>query len=520
MYRGIKLSRLIILLAAFFLLTLCSGIGTAAEIYVQPGDSIQTAVDNSVSGYVILLKPGTYTENVNVNKDNLVISSESGNPDDTIIVAASSSDHVITLQANNVEISGLGITGAMDSYAGIYLSECNNCVLEYNKILNNGYGVYLLLSKGNTLSSNVISSNGVSGLFVCPRSDNNLVFNNYFNNTVNANIKNGAGNAYNIMKTEGVNIVGGPCLGGNFWAEPDGTGFSETAVDANEDGIADFAYRFADSICSDELPLVSVPEPEKPILSVTGFQIDNTSRNNSTSINEDNSDESTTDVSPEPARNVESEEISETFITDDKEVKFDFERNETCVAYLTFNSKKTVGKTTAVVEMLKANSSLVSEPLSDEVYRYFNIWIGDGEYATPANIENPVVCFKVEKSWLEDKNINWNSIKLNTYSAGEWKELPVNLTGEDNNFLYFTAQPLEFPFFAITGKSEGGIVGGSADSQPSGSDARGFNVENSGTINNANVEIALEKKATAPGFETIYGLSSLLVLFLYRKMKP
>jgi PGF-pre-PGF domain-containing protein len=187
---------------------------------------------------------------------------------------------------------------------------------------------------------------------------------------------------------------------------------------------------------------------------------------------------------------------------------------------LTFNSKKTVGKTTAVVEMLKANSSLVSEPLSDEVYRYFNIWIGDGEYATPANIENPVVCFKVEKSWLEDKNINWNSIKLNTYSAGEWKELPVNLTGEDNNFLYFTAQPLEFPFFAITGKSEGGIVGGSADSQPSGSDARGFNVENSGTINNANVEIALEKKATAPGFETIYGLSSLLVLFLYRKMKP
>ena len=53
-----------ILLAAFFLLTLGSGIGIAAEIYVQPGDSIQTAVDNAVSGDVILLKPGTYTENV------------------------------------------------------------------------------------------------------------------------------------------------------------------------------------------------------------------------------------------------------------------------------------------------------------------------------------------------------------------------------------------------------------------------------------------------------------------------
>jgi PGF-pre-PGF domain-containing protein len=520
MYRGIKLSRSIILLAAFFLLTLGSGIGTAAEIYVQPGDSIQTAVDNAVSGDVILLKPGMYTENVKVNKDNLVISSESGNPDDTIIVAASSSDHVITLQANNVGISGLGITGAMDSYAGIYLSECNNCILEYNKILNNGYGVYLLLSKGNTLSGNVISSNGVCGLFVCPRSDNNLVFNNYFNNTVNVDIKNGTGNAYNIMKTEGVNIVGGPCLGGNFWAEPDGTGFSETAVDADEDGIADSVYRLANSIYSDELPLVSVPKPEKPILSVTDFKIDNTSRSNSTSINEDNSDESTTDISPEPARNVESKEISETFITDDREVKFDFKKKETCVAYLTFNSKKTVGKTTAIVEMLKANSSLVSEPLSDEVYRYFNIWIGDGEYATSANIEEPIVCFKVEKNWIQDKHIEQASIKLNTYSAGKWEQLPVNLTGEDNSFLYFTAQPPEFPFFAVTGQNEGGAVAGSADSQPYGSDAKGFNVENSGAINNANIEMALEKKATAPGFETIYGLSFLLALFLYRKMKP
>ena len=228
----------------------------------------------------------------------------------------------------------------MDNYAGIYLSECNNCILEYNKILNNGYGVYLLLSKGNTLSGNVISSNDVCGLFVCPRSDNNLVFNNYFNNTVNADIKNGTENAYNIMKAEGVNIVGGPYLGGNFWAEPDGTGFSETADDANEDGIADSVYRLANSIYSDELPLVSVPKPEKPILSVTNFEIDNTSRSNYTSVNEDNSDESTTDVSPEPARNVESKEISETFVTDDREVKFDFEKNETCVAYLTFNSKK------------------------------------------------------------------------------------------------------------------------------------------------------------------------------------
>lgn len=523
---GIRLNRLIILLPAFLFLTLSSGIGAAAEIHVQPGDSIQTAVDNAVSGDVILLKPGTYTENIKVNKDNLVISSESGNPADTVITSSSSGDNVITLQANNVKVSGLGITGAIDSYAGIYLSECSNCILENNKILNNGYGAYLLLSKGNTLSDNTISSNSVYGLFVCPRSDNNLVFNNYFNNTVNVEIKNGTGNAYNTMKAEGVNIVGGSCLGGNFWAEPDGTGFSETAVDSDGDGIADSAYRLANSIYSDELPLVSVTRSQHSALSATSFEIDNTSGSSHHSIKENESDEGTKDVSPEPARNVESKEISETFVTDDKEVRFDFEKNATCVVYLTFDSKKTVGKTTTIVEMLKTNSSLVSEPLPGEVYRYFNIWVGDGEYATSDNIENPVLCFKVEKAWIEDKNINKNSIILNRYNAGKWEQLPVSFSAEDDSFLYLTAQTSEFSFFAITGKSnteESLAASSESDSQPgmqSGWGSRDFNTENSGAINNANVEMALEKKATAPGFETIYVISSLLALFLYRKVKP
>ncbi|WP_164888545.1 PGF-pre-PGF domain-containing protein [Methanosarcina sp. MSH10X1] len=519
------MNRLIILLATFLFLILSSGIGNAAEIHVQPEDSIQTAVDNAISGDAILLKPGIYTENVKISKDNLTIISESGNPEDTVIMSRNSSDHVITLQADNVKVSGLGITGAIDSYAGIYLSECNNCILEQNKILNNGYGAYLLLSKGNTLSGNVISSNGVYGLFVCPRSDNNLVFNNYFNNSVNAEIKNGIGNAYNIVKAEGLNIVGGSHLGGNFWAEPDGTGFSETAVDADEDGIADSAYRLTNSIYSDELPLVPAGEPQQPALLASDFEIDSTSESSIRSINEGENDGST-EVSPEPASNVESKEISEAFITNDKEVKFDFEKNETCIAYLTFGSKKTVGKITATVEELKAKSSLVSVPVSGEVYKYFNIGIGNGGYATLDNMDNPVVCFRVEKAWIEDKNINEASITLSRFNAGRWEQLPANLSGEDDSFLYFTAQIPELSFFAITGESKIGEVSAKdleSEQQPysqSGPGAKIFRGENPGAINNTNVEIALEKKATAPGFETVYLIVSMLVLFLYRKMKP
>ncbi|MCC4770074.1 PGF-pre-PGF domain-containing protein [Methanosarcina sp. DH2] len=310
------------LLAVFLILISGSGIVTAAEISVQPGGSIQIAVNNATSGDEIIVKPGTYTENVVINTDSLVVRSESGDPENTIIKARSSGAHALSVQADNVRISGFKITGTKTSYAGIQLSGCNNCIIENNKLSNNGYGIYLLSSRrstvsnnivtnngdygivlasstsstlsgntasnnngrgvhlgtsdGNTLSGNTIASNGISGLYVCPRSDNNLVFNNYLVNIVNAEIKNGTGNSYSTEKTAGENIIGEPYLGGNFWGKPDGSGFSETAPDADGDGIADIAYSFENSIYADSLPLVSITgktiEEPSPVLPVANLE--------------------------------------------------------------------------------------------------------------------------------------------------------------------------------------------------------------------------------------------------------
>jgi PGF-pre-PGF domain-containing protein len=118
--------------------------------------------------------------------------------------------------------------------------------------------------------------------------------------------------------------------------------------------------------------------------------------------------------SPEPQSNVETKEISQAFVTSGNPVKFDFPRNATSVIYVSFDSKKTAGKTTTIVEMLKGKSILVSELPSDEVYKSLNIWVGNSEFATPNNIKNAVVCFKVKKSWIQDKKINQSSITLNT----------------------------------------------------------------------------------------------------------
>ena len=88
--------------------------------------------------------------------------------------------------------------------------------------------------------------------------------------------------------------------------------------------------------------------------------------------------------------------------------------------YVSFDAKKTAGKTTTIAEQLKGKSTLVSGLPEGEVYKYFNIWVGNGGFATSKNIENPVVCFKVEKSWLQDKKIDQASITLNRYNDKKW----------------------------------------------------------------------------------------------------
>ena len=153
---------------------------------------------------------------------------------------------------------------------GIILASSIGNSLSGNTASNNERGLYLGSSDCNTILSNIIQNNNIFGLFVCGKCDKIRFFNNYFNDT-NITIKNGIGNAYNTTKTAGTNIVGGSYIGGNYWAKPDGTGFSQTAVDKDEDGISDSAYvRITGSIYSDFLPLVITSKPPIPVANFWG----------------------------------------------------------------------------------------------------------------------------------------------------------------------------------------------------------------------------------------------------------
>jgi len=91
--------------------------------------------------------------------------------------------------------------------------------------------------------------------------------------------------------------------------------------------------------------------------------------------------------SPEPQSNVDTKELSQVYITSGNPVKFDFKKNVTSVVYINFDSKKTAGKTTTIIEMLKGKSTLVSGLLSDEVYKSSTSPTGSENHLSPLRFQ-------------------------------------------------------------------------------------------------------------------------------------
>lgn len=158
--------------------------------------------------------------------------------------------------------------------------------------------------------------------------------------------------------------------------------------------------------------------------------------------------------SPEPQSNVEIKELAQQFVTNGNRVRFVFSQEVTPVVYVEFDARKSFGKTTTIIEALKGKSVLTPAGPEGDVYRYLNIWVGNGGVATPENIGTPVIGFKVEKSWLEENDILESSIKLWRYNDDVWNLLLPDKVGEDDEYVYFEAETPGFSPFAITGVTQ------------------------------------------------------------------
>ena len=118
---------------------------------------------------------------------------------------------------------------------------------------------------------------------------------------------------------------------------------------------------------------------------------------------------------------------------------------------------------------------------------------------------------------MQDKNVDKASIKLNRYNDKKWSQLPVKQLKEDNKYLYFTAETPGFSFFAITGEAvEKETV---TEKKPETDTSKiGQNKTASETEQGSKSKQETgDKTASIPGFEVVYLIACLLMVFLYKK---
>jgi parallel beta-helix repeat protein len=171
--------------STFSLSAIPSAQADPATIYV-PDDypTIQDAVDNADPSDTIIVRDGTYTENVDVDKGHLTIRSENG-ADYTIVAAVNTNDHVFNVTTDYVNISGFTVERATEGRSsGIYLLGACNCDISNCIASNNNYGIYLCYrSSNNTITNNIASNNDYHGIYLLKSSDNtitnNIASNNY-----------------------------------------------------------------------------------------------------------------------------------------------------------------------------------------------------------------------------------------------------------------------------------------------------------------------------------------------------
>ncbi|NLV27999.1 MAG: PKD domain-containing protein [Methanomicrobiales archaeon] len=263
---------------------------------------IQAAINSASPGSTILVKYGYYPERLTISKP-LTLKGIESDDEQKPIIDSQFTGTPVSITGAGVILDNFSLTGAwsetsirpavavrgndaiitnnwiFENYAGVRFEGINKGTLDNNVIWNStssavygesssyldiinntivwtSDGPALRITSGynSVIRGNVIAENNKAGISLT--GEGITVYDNFLNNTMNVALSSDAKVTWNVAKSPGPNIMTGPFIGGNYWAAPDGTGFSETHEDTDGDGFCDEVYRIGGENV-DELPLAS-----------------------------------------------------------------------------------------------------------------------------------------------------------------------------------------------------------------------------------------------------------------------
>jgi len=208
------LPALLVLVLASSLALVPGAVSASPGILYVPSDDypdIQSAIDAASPGDTISVAAGTYTENVEVNKQ-LTLIGDPSQPSN-VVVDAGGSGNAITLEVDGCVLQGFK---AQNGNRGIYLDGSSANTLTNNIANSNTHGIHLDSSNNNTLTGNTVSGNNDCGIKLEGSSGNTLTSNNIYGNT-NYGVDNASGTSVDAEN--------------NWWGANDGPGPSPGSGD-------------------------------------------------------------------------------------------------------------------------------------------------------------------------------------------------------------------------------------------------------------------------------------------------
>lgn len=234
----------------FFFLFFSSGV-QGATLFVDDDDitcggnspcysQIQLAVNDSNISDTISIMPGTFIENIMIDKSlNLVGSGI----DQTYVVASDLNFNTISFYGDNMNISFLTVSGAGDiianiKRAGIYSESSNYSNISSVKVSNNYYGIYTTTSKTALIANNFAYNNSIGFFTILSNNlkiNNNTAWENRYGGIVSFSSNNQLGS--NVLRDNGLD-------GFQLWDSNSNTVNNNTAIN---NGWAGFSMWYGDS---------------------------------------------------------------------------------------------------------------------------------------------------------------------------------------------------------------------------------------------------------------------------------